>query len=188
MLESCGAGMPASRLFGTLMVEETGADKDDDISVVARTATLRDGSFGHDGTTRANIGFINESGAPVDIQVTSFDGDTGAMLKAFRVSDIVHHSLRGESGRLHAAVNVLIDISDRKQIEAELLDAYQMNLDPKCEAYRRLAMAVLSAHVKALKDIDEFAGIAQLDVSAASLTLMVEVRTAAFGGSSTSVT
>jgi integrase len=36
----------------------------------------------------------------------------------------------------------------------ELLDAYQINLDPTCEAYRRLAMAVLSAHVKALKDID----------------------------------
>jgi len=36
----------------------------------------------------------------------------------------------------------------------ELLDGYQINLDPKCEAYRRLAMAVLSAHVKALKDIE----------------------------------
>lgn len=36
----------------------------------------------------------------------------------------------------------------------ELLEAYQINLDPKCEAYRRLAMAVLSAHVKALKDIE----------------------------------
>jgi integrase len=36
----------------------------------------------------------------------------------------------------------------------ELLDVYQISLDPKCEAYRRLAMAVLSAHVKALKDID----------------------------------
>jgi integrase len=36
----------------------------------------------------------------------------------------------------------------------ELLDVYQINLDPKCEAYRRLAMAVLSAHVKALKDIE----------------------------------
>ena len=36
----------------------------------------------------------------------------------------------------------------------ELLDTYQINLDPKCEAYRRLAMAVLGAHVKALKDID----------------------------------
>ncbi len=36
----------------------------------------------------------------------------------------------------------------------ELLDAYQISLDPKCESYRRLAMAVLSAHVKALKDIE----------------------------------
>jgi integrase len=36
----------------------------------------------------------------------------------------------------------------------ELLYVYQINLDPKCEAYRRLAMAVLSSHVKALKDIE----------------------------------
>jgi integrase len=36
----------------------------------------------------------------------------------------------------------------------ELLDVYQISLDPKCEAYRRLAMAVLTAHVKALKDIE----------------------------------
>jgi hypothetical protein len=41
----------------------------------------------------------------------------------------------------------------REELE-ELLDVYQINLDPKCEAYRRLAMAVLSAHVKALKDIE----------------------------------
>ena len=36
----------------------------------------------------------------------------------------------------------------------ELLYVYQINLDPKCEAYRRLGMATLSAHVKALKDIE----------------------------------
>jgi integrase len=40
----------------------------------------------------------------------------------------------------------------------ELLDVYQISLDPKCEAYRRLAMAVLSAHVKALKDIERRSG------------------------------
>ena len=41
----------------------------------------------------------------------------------------------------------------REQLD-ELLDAYQLNLDPKCEAYRRLAMAVLSADVKAMRDIE----------------------------------
>ena len=41
----------------------------------------------------------------------------------------------------------------REELE-ELLHVYQISLDPKCEAYRRLAMAVLSAHVKALKDIE----------------------------------
>jgi site-specific recombinase XerD len=45
----------------------------------------------------------------------------------------------------------------------ELLDVYQINLDPKCEAYRRLAMAVLSAHVKALKDIERRNGGEPID-------------------------
>jgi hypothetical protein len=36
----------------------------------------------------------------------------------------------------------------------ELLYVYQISLDPRCEDYRRLAMAVLTAHVKALKDIE----------------------------------
>jgi integrase len=46
---------------------------------------------------------------------------------------------------------------------SELLDVYQINLDPKCEAYRRLAMAVLSAHVKALKDIERRNGGEPID-------------------------
>jgi integrase len=41
----------------------------------------------------------------------------------------------------------------REELDA-LLDGYQINLDPACEAYRRLAMAVLNVHVKALKDIE----------------------------------
>jgi integrase len=41
----------------------------------------------------------------------------------------------------------------REELDA-LLDTYQINLDPKCDAYRRLAMAVLSAHVKALRGIE----------------------------------
>ena len=45
----------------------------------------------------------------------------------------------------------------------ELLDAYQINLDPKCEAYRRLGMAVLSAHVKALRAIERRNGGEPID-------------------------
>jgi integrase len=45
----------------------------------------------------------------------------------------------------------------------ELLDVYQINLDPKSEAYRRLAMAVLGAHLKALKDIDRRNGGEPID-------------------------
>jgi hypothetical protein len=46
------------------------------------------------------------------------------------------------------------DITEIREELDELLDVYQLNLDPKCEAYRRLAMAVLTAHVKALKDVE----------------------------------
>jgi hypothetical protein len=46
------------------------------------------------------------------------------------------------------------DITAIREELDELLDVYQISLDPKCEDYRRLAMAVLSAHVKALKDIE----------------------------------
>ena len=46
---------------------------------------------------------------------------------------------------------------------AAFLDAYQINLDPKSEAYRRLAMAVLAAHVKALKDIERRSGGEPID-------------------------
>ncbi|MCK1348660.1 MULTISPECIES: DUF6538 domain-containing protein [unclassified Bradyrhizobium] len=35
----------------------------------------------------------------------------------------------------------------------ELLDEFQVNLDPKSQSYRRLGMAVLAARVKALKDV-----------------------------------
>ncbi|MHC2561451.1 DUF6538 domain-containing protein [Bradyrhizobium liaoningense] len=35
----------------------------------------------------------------------------------------------------------------------ELLEEFQLNLDPKSQSYRRLGMAVLAARVKALKDI-----------------------------------
>jgi integrase len=50
----------------------------------------------------------------------------------------------------------------REELE-ELLDVYQISLDPKCEAYRRLAMAVLGAHVKALKDIERRNGGEPID-------------------------
>ena len=55
------------------------------------------------------------------------------------------------------------DITVIREELAELLDVYQISLDPKCEDYRRLAMAVLSAHVKALKDIERRNGGEPID-------------------------
>lgn len=62
----------------------------------------------------------------------------------------------------------------------ELLDAYQINLDPKCEAYRRLAMAVLGAHVTALKDIERRSGGEPIDTPQIPEVLS---ESAAIGGS-----
>src|SRR5262245_2559273 len=52
-------------------------------------AALRNGSFGADGTTRANIGFVNEGGTATDIEVTYFDGATGVQLKEFILKGLV---------------------------------------------------------------------------------------------------
>jgi hypothetical protein len=41
----------------------------------------------------------------------------------------------------------------REQLD-ELLYAFQINLDRKSDSYRKLGMAVLTAHVRGLKDIE----------------------------------
>jgi hypothetical protein len=43
------------------------------------------------------------------------------------------------------------DISKVSEELEELLAVFQINLDPNCEAYRKLAMAVLKADVEALQ-------------------------------------
>jgi integrase len=46
------------------------------------------------------------------------------------------------------------DISVIREELDELLDAFQLNVDRKGASYRKLGMAVLTAHVRALKDIE----------------------------------
>ena len=103
-------------LFGTLLVSYGALDIRREAGVVARTyspapggGTLgfaypglcfcasgsqvriigagRSGSvFGNDGSTRANLGIINQGFGPTDVQITYFNGDTGVQLKQFLLS------------------------------------------------------------------------------------------------------
>lgn len=53
----------------------------------------RGGVFGNDGSTRANLGIVNEGLGTTDVRVTYYDGSTGAELKQFFLSSVVHHDL-----------------------------------------------------------------------------------------------
>jgi len=60
--------------------------------VTARSRTLktavRNGPLGADGTSRANIGFVNEGPTATNIDVVYYDGATGAEVRQFTVSDL----------------------------------------------------------------------------------------------------
>ena len=105
-------------LFGTLLVAFPALDIRREAEVVARTysaapggGTLgfsyqalcfdcagsqfpifgagRSGSvFGNDGSTRANLGIINQGFGPTDVRITYYSGDTGAQLKQFLLSTV----------------------------------------------------------------------------------------------------
>lgn len=49
---------------------------------------MRNGEFGTDGTTRTNVGFVNEGTVPTDIDVTYRDGATGQVLRQFTVTGL----------------------------------------------------------------------------------------------------
>jgi hypothetical protein len=46
-----------------------------------------------DGTTRANIGLVNEGSAPTDVRITYLDASSGAKIKEFNLSSAVGHTL-----------------------------------------------------------------------------------------------
>ncbi|HEY1252757.1 MAG TPA: hypothetical protein VGH97_16375 [Thermoanaerobaculia bacterium] len=109
-------------LFGTLEVAADALTDPSQLSVVARTfspatgggtngiayvgrdtevagsswqlvAFVRNGSFGSDGTTRANIGFVNEGATTTDFRITYVDAATGSKIKDFPLSTAVGHAL-----------------------------------------------------------------------------------------------
>jgi hypothetical protein len=113
----------AAPLFGTLEVQMLGNVAASEISVVARTyspmpdggtvgisylgreynttneafnrivTTVRNGSFGRDGNTRANLGFVNVAIQPMDLHITYIDAASHAILKTFDLSAVVGHLL-----------------------------------------------------------------------------------------------
>lgn len=115
-----------SGLFGTLLVTYEALNIRAEAGVVARTysaapggGTLgfayegkcfcqagtrlralgggRDGVFGNDGSTRANLGIINQGDSSgsgsTDVRITYYDGSTGAQLKQFFLSSVIGHDL-----------------------------------------------------------------------------------------------
>lgn len=109
-------------IFGTLTVTASNLSLPSELSVVARTyspatgggtngiayigrdpgssgstselaAFVRNGTFGLDGTTRANIGLVNEGTAPTDVRITYLDAGNGAKIKEFNLSSAVGHTL-----------------------------------------------------------------------------------------------
>lgn len=112
----------ASGLFGTLEISAETLTDPSQLSVVARTyspasgggtngiayvgrdaassgssaklvAFVRNGTFGADGTTRANVGFVNEGAVPTDIRIRYLDAATGTEIKEFVLSTAVGHAL-----------------------------------------------------------------------------------------------
>jgi len=149
----------ASRgLFGTLLVTYAALDIRAEAGVVARTyspgptggtlgiayegrcfcetgsrfrvlAAGRDGDFGSDGSTRANLGIVNEGFGPSDVRITYYDGATGVQLRQFFLGDVIGHDLEENEvyqinnvfndSAIPASVNTLVI-----QVEAQTADVY----------------------------------------------------------------
>jgi len=67
----------------------------------------RSGAFGNDGSTRANLGIVNEGFGSSDVRVTYYDGSTGAQLKQFLLSDVIHREL--EENEVYQLNNIFAD-------------------------------------------------------------------------------
>jgi hypothetical protein len=54
---------------------------------------MRSGIFGNDGSTRSNLGIVNEGFGLADVLISYYDGETGVLLKQFFVSSKAGHLL-----------------------------------------------------------------------------------------------
>ena len=136
-------------LFGTLQVSASALTSPSQLSVVARTyspatgggtngiayvgrdtaaagsasklvAFVRNGEFGTDGTTRANIGFVNEGTGIVDVRVTYIDAATGTKIKDFNLSSVRQSHVQPGRGRpaeqhLRQLRSAAVDSADQRR-------------------------------------------------------------------------
>lgn len=157
----------SSGLFGTLLVTFGAIDIRAEAGVVARTyspgptggtlgiayegrcfcetgsrfrvlTAARDGDFGNDGSTRANLGIVNEGFGSTDVRITYYDGATGVLLRQYFLGDVIGHDL--EENEVHQINNLFNDASIPAnvttlviQVEAQVADifvsAYVVQLD-----------------------------------------------------------
>jgi hypothetical protein len=78
---------------GTNGIAYIGRDRASSGSMSRVSAFVRNGTFGMDGTTRANVGLVNEGPAATDVRVTYLDAGSGAKIKEFNLSSAVGHAL-----------------------------------------------------------------------------------------------
>ncbi|MEX1244928.1 MAG: hypothetical protein WEB59_05905 [Thermoanaerobaculia bacterium] len=157
----------SANLFGTLLVDFEALDIRAETAAVARTyspapgggtlgiaypgrcfcetgslsrvlGSARGGVFGNDGSTRANLGIVNEGFGPTDVRVTYYDGETGVQLKQFLLSTAAGHDL--EENEVFQLNNIFNDSAIPStvhtlvvQVEAVIADvfvsAYVVQLD-----------------------------------------------------------
>lgn len=100
--------------------------------------SMRSGIFGNDGSTRANLGIVNEGFGLADVLISYYDGETGALLKQFNVSDKAGHLLEenevfqlnnifGDSA-IPASTDTLV-VEVESEIFGPYITAYGVQLD-----------------------------------------------------------
>jgi hypothetical protein len=145
-------------LFGTLLVDFEALDVRAETAAVARTyspdpgggtlgiaypgrcfcetgsrfrvlGAARGGVFGNDGSTRANLGIVNEGFGVTDVRATYYDGETGVQLKQFFLSAVAGHDL--EENEVYQLNNIFNDSAIPPtvhtlvvQVEATVADVY----------------------------------------------------------------
>jgi hypothetical protein len=100
--------------------------------------------------------------AEIEEAVANVSGSLSSMLNAKREDALADHLpsagtalAKGDITQVRAELDEAKgDITQVRAELDELLEAFQINLDRTSLSYRQLGMAVLNAHVKALKDIE----------------------------------
>jgi hypothetical protein len=86
---------PGAGNSGTVGISYAGNAIGQQSSFRGLITTLRNGSFGADGNTRANIGFVNVTSGTNDVRIRYIDAENDHVLKDFLLSSVIGRSLAG---------------------------------------------------------------------------------------------